>query len=58
MLVVADRWHVAAGHGSGTIGGGNFNNHCPPALANDHQGTAPGNDVCDIATYEGGLKCW
>ena len=30
---------------------------CPPALLNDHQGTAAGNDVCDVLTYEGGLKC-
>jgi hypothetical protein len=47
----------AFGARSGSIGGAPFNNHCPPALANDHQGTAAGNDVCDVLTYEGGLKC-
>jgi hypothetical protein len=45
------------GTASGTIGGAPFGNKCPPALLNDHQGLAPGNDVCDITTYEGGLKC-
>ena len=45
------------GHASGSIGGVPFGNHCPPALANDHQGKAAGNDVCDVTTYEGGLKC-
>ena len=47
----------AFGSRSGTIGGAPFGNVCPPALLNDHQGTAAGNDVCDVLTYEGGLKC-
>jgi hypothetical protein len=47
----------AFGASSGSIDGIPFDNVCPPALANDHQGKAPGNDVCDITTYEGGLKC-
>ena len=45
------------GKASGSIAGVPFGNHCPPALANDHQGKAAGNDVCDVTTYEGGLKC-
>ena len=43
----------AFGERSGSIAGVPFNNHCPPALLNDHAGTAAGNDVCDIETYEG-----
>ena len=47
----------AFGSSSGSIDGVPFGNVCPPALADDHQGKAAGNDVCDITTYEGGLKC-
>ena len=43
------------GTASGSIAGVTFSNHCAPAprstLLEGH------NDVCDITTYEGGLKC-
>jgi hypothetical protein len=45
----------AYGTASGSIAGVHFNNHCAQAprstLLTEH------NDVCDITTYEGGLKC-